>query len=100
MSLISTLQLILSQRLVPLKAGTGRILALEKLANSTRIKQLIREEKTHQIRTQMTSAAADYVSLEAGLAKLCNRGLITEDAGKTFAEDEIVYKQMLRELST
>lgn len=51
--LADSLLLSLSQRLVPNKNKTGRVMALEYLVNTYRIKNMIREGKTYQIRSQL-----------------------------------------------
>lgn len=51
--LADSLLLILSQRLVTKKDNSGLILAYEKMVNTFKIKNFIREGKTHQIRSQM-----------------------------------------------
>ena len=92
--LADSLLLVFSQRLVPLQKGEGRILAYEKLVNSYRIKNLIREGKTHQIRTQMLSGTEDYESIDSSLAKLHLAGKISFDAGLLFADNEQFYREL------
>lgn len=83
-----------TQRLVPLKTGRGRVLAYEKLINSYRVKNLIREEKTHQIRSQMQAGSEDFTSIDASLAELYRGGLITFDDGLVFSDDGQFYREM------
>jgi len=85
---------VLSQRLVPLKAGEGRILAYEKLLNSNAIKNLIREGKSHHIRSQMLTGTEEFTSLEACLANLFQSGLITFEDGLFFSENKQFYKEL------
>lgn len=92
--LADSLLLVFSQRLVPLTKGEGRILAYEKLINSYRIKNLIREGKTHQIRTQMLSGTDDYESIDSSLAKLHLAGKISFNDGLLFADNEQYYREM------
>ncbi len=92
--LADTLLLVLSQRLVPLKEGDGRVLAYEKLINSYRIKNLIREEKTHQIRSQMQTGTEEFSSIDSALADLYKAGLITFEDGLLYAENEQFYREM------
>lgn len=87
---------VLSQRLVPLKKGEGRILAYEKIINNMSIKNLIREGKTHQIKSQMLTGSEEYSSLESSLAKLCNAGLIKFEDGLLFAENKQFYKDQAK----
>jgi twitching motility protein PilT len=90
-----TLLFVINQRLVPAKSGEGRVLAYEKLINGYGVKNLIRESKTHQIRSQMQTGTEDFVSLELSLAKLCNAGVIKPEDGLLYSEN----KQFFRELT-
>jgi len=74
--LADNLLFVLAQRLVPMEKGHSRVLAHEKLINNFSIKSLIRDSKTHQIRSQMLSGTEEFSSLEASLAKLYVGGLI------------------------
>lgn len=91
--LADSLILSLSQRLIPRKKGAGRILATEKLINSHRIKNRIREQKTHHIRTQMQTGAEDFSSLDVSLVNLYKRELINFEDGLRFAEDKQYYHE-------
>ena len=86
-----------SQRLVPLKEGQSRILACEKLINSFRIKNLIREGKTHQIRSQMQAGTEDYTPIDASLSDLYKKGLITLVDGLHLADNEQYYRELTGE---
>ncbi|NOZ24536.1 MAG: PilT/PilU family type 4a pilus ATPase [Nitrospirae bacterium] len=92
--LADTLLLVLSQRLVARKDGEGRVLAYEKLINSYRIKNLIREEKTHQIRSQMQTGTEEFSSIDSALASLYKEGLITFEDGLLYAENEQFYREI------
>jgi twitching motility protein PilT len=94
MMLSESLILSLAQRLVPIKNGKGRVLALEKFQVTHRMRKFIREGKTHQIRAQHQSGADDFVSIDIALAELCKAGRIAHDDALVFAED----RQFLREL--
>jgi twitching motility protein PilT len=91
MMLADSLLLSLSQRLIVRKQGPGRVLALEKLINSHRIGNLIREEKTHQIRTLIQAGGDDYISIDVALAKLCYDNKINYEDGLIYAEDKQFY---------
>jgi twitching motility protein PilT len=94
MRIADCLLLSFTQRLVPLKSGRGRVLAYEKLINSYRIRNLIREEKTHQIRSQMQAGSQDFTSIDASLARLYHAGLITFDDGLVFSDNEQYYREL------
>lgn len=89
---------VLSQRLVPLKKGEGRVLAFQKLMNSYSVKNLIREGKTHQIKSQMMSGTEEYTFLEESLAKLYLSDLIKFEDGLLFAENKQFYKDLTKGL--
>ena len=90
-----SLLLVFSQKLIPLKDGKGRIPAYEKLINSYRIKNLIREGKTHQIRSQMLSGTDDFSSIDTSIAELYKRGLIEYEQGLLFADNESYYRELV-----
>ena len=92
--LADCLLLVLSQRLIPLKKGGGRILAIEKLINSYRIKKFIKDSSTNKIRTQMQAGTSEFESIDMAIAKLYNKGLITFNDGLTYIEDEQYYREL------
>ncbi len=86
----------IAQRLVPKKDHHGRILAIEKLANSHRVKKMIREGKTHQIRSQMQIGGEDFVSIDISLANLYKQGVIDFEDGALYADDQKLFKDLAR----
>ena len=94
--LADTLILVLSQRLVPQKNQPGLVLAYEKLVNSYKIKNHIREGKTHLIRSQMQHASDDYVSIDVNLARLCMDGKITVEDGERHADNLPFFKELIK----
>ncbi|MFZ5572242.1 MAG: PilT/PilU family type 4a pilus ATPase [Thermodesulfobacteriota bacterium] len=92
--LADSLLLSISQRLLPNKKKTGRVLALESLVNSYRIKNMIRESKTHQIRAQMQIGSEDFTPLDASLAELYKTGQIDYEDGLIYAVDTQVYREL------
>ncbi len=87
--------LVFNQRLVPLKNGTGRVLAYEKLVNTYRIRNLIREGKTHQIRSQMQQSTDDFLSIDQSLAKLCIEGKIAPETGVKFCDNPSYFQDVV-----
>lgn len=68
---------ILTQRLLPMRDGTGRIPATEMLVNNPAIKNLIRNEKMHQIPNILqTSSEQGMHTMEMSLRQLVNEGKI------------------------
>jgi twitching motility protein PilT len=94
--LADSLLVIFSQRLVPRADGKGRVLAYEKLVNSYRIQNAIREERVHLIKTHTSGSHEDFSSIESGLAPLVKRGVITYDEGRKFAQDPKAYDLLTR----
>jgi twitching motility protein PilT len=86
----------IAQRLIPKKDRQGRILALEKLASSHRVKKMIREGKTHQIRSQMQMGGEDFLSIDISLADLYKKGFIEFEDGLLYADDEKLYKDLVK----
>lgn len=70
-------------RLVPRRMGAGRRSAAEVLLGTDAARALIRDGKTHQLRSLMeTSRAMGMQTLEAHLGDLVSRGEITSDAAR------------------
>lgn len=86
--------LMFNQRLVPRRDGKGRILSFEKLTNSPRIKNLIREGKTHQIRTLFQQSIEEYESLDYCLARQVREGRITLDEAMKYCENPQMTREM------
>jgi twitching motility protein PilT len=85
--------IILNQRLVPKKDKTGSILALEKLIGSVRSRNLVREGKTHQIRSMLQQSAEEYESIDISLARLFRENKISLETGLKFCENVVHFKQ-------
>lgn len=89
---------IIAQQLIPKRQGRGRVVALEVLLFSPAIRNLIREDKIHQIYSMMQTGQAKYgmQTMNQSLLELYKRGLISyEDAiGRSTLPDELV--QMLQ----
>ena len=87
--LSESLRAVLSQRLVPTADGTNRIPALELLVINRAIGNMIRDEKTIQIRSSMqTGKAHGMYLLEQSLNDLVADGKITRDVALELAEEE------------
>jgi len=83
---------VLSQTLIPRADGRGRVLALEIMINTPAIRNLIREEKVHQIYSAMQAGTKfGMQTMNQSLASLVQRGLITRDEGlnRTTLPDEL-----------
>ncbi len=87
--LSESLRAVLSQRLVPTADGTNRIPALELLVINRAIGNMIRDEKTIQIRSSMqTGKAHGMYLLEQSLNDLVAEGKITREVALELAEEE------------
>ncbi len=91
-----SLLLIFSQRLVPRADGAGRILAFEKLANSYRVQNAIRENRTYLLKGQAAVASDDYTSIDFNLAALVKKGLIRYEEGFKYADDPKTYEMLAK----
>lgn len=80
--LSSTLQAILSQQLIPMADGNGRVAAVELLIINDAVRNMIREGKSHQIDTVLqTNIKNGMIPMDYSLAELVKQGRITyEDA--------------------
>lgn len=96
MMLAESFLISIAQHLVPRKDLQGRILAVEKLTNSHRVKKMIREGKTHQIRSQMQVGGEDFVSIDFSLAELCRQDLMEYEDGVLYADDEKLFKELMK----
>jgi twitching motility protein PilT len=89
-----SLQLVFAQRLLPKENSDDRILAYEKLINSYRIKNLIRENKIHQIRSQVQTDSDDFSSIDMSLMKLLNERKICLDNGLMCTDNPDYLRRM------
>ncbi len=85
---------IISQQLIPKKSGQGRVLALEILIPNPAIRNLIREDKIHQIYSMMQTGQAKFgmQTMNQSLLELYTKGLISyEDAiGRSPVPEEMI----------
>src|SRR5216110_431927 len=75
------LQGVISQQLVPRRDGRGRVLAAEVMIPNTAIRNLIREEKVHQIYSQMQVGQTKFgmQTMSQSLVALVQQNLITPE---------------------
>jgi twitching motility protein PilT len=85
---------ILAQQLIPKKSGIGRVLAVELLVPNPAIRNLIREDKIHQIYSMMQTGQTKFgmQTMNQSLFDLYSRRLISyEDAvGRSSVPDELI----------
>jgi twitching motility protein PilT len=85
---------IFAQQLISKKSGQGRVLAVELLVPNPAIRNLIREDKIHQIYSMMQTGQAKFgmQTMNQSLHDLYTKGLITyEDAiGRSPVPEELI----------
>jgi twitching motility protein PilT len=93
---------VLSQQLIAKKSGKGRVLAIELLIPNPAIRNLIREDKIHQIYSMMQTGQSKFgmQTMNQSLIELYTKGHISyEDAiGRSPVPDEIIT--MLQRISS
>lgn len=93
--LAAVLEGVISQQLLPRTDGNGLILACEVMLVNAAIRNLIREGKPHQINTVLqTSSEAGMQTLDASLAELCNRKVVTYEDALCRAQDPKAFQQL------
>ncbi len=91
------LQAVISQQLLPHRSGRGRVLALELMVPNAAIRNLIREDKVHQIYSQMQVGQSRFSmqTMNQSLAALYQAGKISIDDALAKSNDLMELKQML-----
>lgn len=78
--LAGTLEAVVTQQLIPLKEGLGRVAAREIMVVNPAISNLIRQGKIHEIYSAIEmGAASGMMSMDRALMDLVKRGLISEE---------------------
>jgi twitching motility protein PilT len=88
---------VLSQNLLPRAGGQGRILALEVMVPNTAIRALIRDDKIHQIYSQMQMGQERYgmQTMNQSLFMLAYRKMISVEIALARSPEPDELKQML-----
>ena len=87
--LAMVLEGVISQSLLPIASGNGRVAAFEVMLASPAIRSLIREAKTHQIQsTIQTSRALGMITMDDALYELYASGTVTREMAMTYAQDQ------------
>jgi twitching motility protein PilT len=83
-----TLRAVVSQLLLPRQDGKGRVAAREVMFVTQAIKNLIREDKVHQIQNVIaTSMTEEMITMDDALGELIGRAAITFDTAYPYFED-------------
>lgn len=86
--LSESLRAVVSQRLLPRASGEGRVPALEVLVVTRAVGNLIRENKTFQIRSLLQTGAAQGMQLlDQSLGQLVQKGLVTREEAARHCEE-------------
>lgn len=85
---------VLNQLLIQKADGSGRVLAHEKLHNSSRVKNLIREGKTHQIRSLFKQSSDEFQPIDYSLARLVTEKVISFETGSKFCENVQYFTEL------
>ena len=89
---------VIAQRLVPRKAGNGRVLALEVMVKNDAITNCIKEGKTHQIYSMMQIGKDDgMITLDASLAALHQQGLISQEEMNARSNDSQLVNKLTQQ---
>jgi len=88
---------VLSQQLIPKLGGSGRILALEIMVPNVAIRNLIREDKVHQIYSQMQVGQSKFgmLTLNQSLISLVQKRLISVDEAMGRCSELDEFRTML-----
>ncbi len=97
-----TLEGVISQTLIPRSTGSGRVLACEVLIPNSAIRNLIREDKLHQIYSQMQIGQAknQMMTLNQSLYNLYAQRLITVEEALSRASDPDEFQVMISNSGT
>ncbi len=88
---------VLSQMLIPKADGRGRVCALEIMMPNAAIRNLIREDKVHQIYSQMQVGQSKFgmQTMNQSLANLYNRRVISLEEAVARSPEQDELRQML-----
>ncbi len=85
---------IIAQQLIPKKNGDGRVLAVEVFVPNPAIRNLIREDKTHQLYSMMQTGQSKFgmLTMNQSLFALYKKGELTYDdaLGKSAVPEELL----------
>lgn len=94
--LSSVLKGVCSQQLLP-KINGGRVLAMEIMLPNDAIRNLIRDDKVHQIYSQMQTGQtkSQMVTMNQALSELCQKGLVSVENASSRSPHLEEFKQMV-----
>ncbi len=88
---------VVCQSLIPKAGGKGRALALEVMVPNPAIRNLIREDKIHQIYGMMQTGQLKYgmQTFNQSLAELTIRGEITQDQAMSYSSNQDELRELI-----
>jgi len=91
------LEVVLCQALIPTLDGKGRVLTLRDRGSKPGIRNLIREDKIHQIYSQIEvgQATSSMTTMNQSLVSLCRRGLISWEAALARSSPPDEFMQLM-----
>lgn len=94
--LANNIQAVIAQQLLPRAGAPGRVPAIEVMIASPAIRNLIRENKTHQIPSMIqTSAAHGMMAMDQSLRDLYLKGFVTLEEAMLRAQNVEELKKMI-----
>ncbi len=94
--LANVLEAVVSQQLVPMIGGKGRVAAFEVLHTNSAVRNLIREGKTHQITSVMqTNRKVGMMTMDDALCQLYKEYKIDREMALQFAQEPETMKNKL-----
>ena len=92
--LATVIECIVSQQLIPLSSGNGRVAAYEVMHANSAIRNLIREAKAHQIQSVMqTNRKSGMQTMDDSLYELYAKRIIDADKCVAFAQDPVTMSR-------
>lgn len=94
--LANNIQAVISQQLLPRASGPGRIPAVEIMIATPAIRNLVRENKTHQIASMIqTSGSIGMMTMDQCLRDIYSKGLVTLEEAMLRAMNVEELKKMI-----
>ena len=95
--LAATLVAVVAQQLVPRKDKPGRVPAVEVMVGTPAVRNLIREGKTHQLRSVIqTGARYGMQTMDQSLRQWVEQGVVGLEDALTIAADQDELKRLIR----
>lgn len=95
--LAATLVAVISQQLIPRKDKPGRVPAVEVMVGTPAVRNLIREGKTHQLRSVIqTGARFGMQTMDQSLRQWVEQGVVSLEDALTIAVDQDELKRLIR----